>query len=303
LHPNTHDEYALARTERKSGKKHTEFTCYSDPSVTLEQDLMRRDLTINAIAQDEQGKYIDPYGGLSDLKNKILRHVSPAFSEDPLRVLRVARFMAKFSDLGFTIAPDTLSLMQEMVKAGELNHLSSERIWQETYKALIASRPVAFFKALQNCDALKLLFPGMTEKGLLALEHATDLTLSPQIRLAAALFEQSTYLNMPKEYQQLCEMAHRYHQLYAKFSHLNENEILEWLQNADAFRRPECFYDYLTACQAIHPECKFYGQVKTLLEMIINMNIKALTEQYQGLELAEKIKQQRLSLIHAFLEK
>ena len=126
LHPKTREEYALARTERKSGQGYQGFECRFSPDVTLEQDLLRRDLTINAMAQDEQGNIVDPYGGRADLEQKILRHVSPAFAEDPLRVLRVARFAARFAPLGFTIAPETLALMQHMVSAGELDHLVAE---------------------------------------------------------------------------------------------------------------------------------------------------------------------------------
>ncbi|MFU2364762.1 MAG: fused tRNA nucleotidyltransferase/2',3'-cyclic phosphodiesterase/2' nucleotidase/phosphatase Cca, partial [Enterobacteriaceae bacterium] len=127
LHPQTHEEYALARTERKSGSGYTGFTCYAAPDVTLEDDLKRRDLTINALAQDDNGEIIDPYNGLGDLQNRLLRHVSPAFGEDPLRVLRVARFAARYAHLGFRIADETLTLMREMTHAGELEHLTPER--------------------------------------------------------------------------------------------------------------------------------------------------------------------------------
>ncbi|QAV22557.1 multifunctional CCA addition/repair protein [Proteus hauseri] len=159
LHPDTHEEYALARTERKSGSGYTGFTCYAAPDVTLEDDLQRRDLTINAIAYCVEGEYVDPYHGRDDIKARLLRHVSSAFSEDPLRVLRVARFAARFAPLGFKVAPETLLLMQKMTQSGELNALTAERVWKETEKALESKAPQVYFDVLRQCGALKVLFP------------------------------------------------------------------------------------------------------------------------------------------------
>jgi len=159
LHPQTHEEYALARTERKTGRGYHAFAFHTDPSVTLEDDLRRRDLTINAIAQGEDGTPIDPFGGVRDLEAKILRHVSPAFAEDPVRVLRVARFAARYADRGFRIAEETLALMRGMVADGEVDHLVPERVWAETQKALAEKTPSAFLRALRDCGALRVLFP------------------------------------------------------------------------------------------------------------------------------------------------
>ena len=159
LHPETHEEYALARTERKSGSGYTGFTCYAAPDVTLEQDLLRRDLTVNALAQDAEGNIVDPYHGQSDLRQRLLRHVSPAFSEDPLRVLRVARFAARYAHLSFRIADETMTLMRDMTDAGELEHLTPERVWKETEGALGTRNPQVFFQTLRDCGALKVLFP------------------------------------------------------------------------------------------------------------------------------------------------
>lgn len=202
LHPVTKEEYALARTERKSGAGYTGFVCDFDSSITLEQDLLRRDLTINAIAMDESNNLIDPYGGINDLNNRILRHVSPAFTEDPLRVLRVARFAARYYHFGFTIATETLILMQQMVKSNELHNLTPERVWQETLKALATDDPQIFFNVLKNCGALAILFPELNnlfgvpqperwhpeiDSGvhtLLALKQATLLTTDLDIRFA-----------------------------------------------------------------------------------------------------------------------
>ena len=159
LHPKSREEYALARTERKSGFGYTGFSCYAAPDVTLEQDLLRRDLTVNALAQDADGKIIDPYNGLADLKSRTLRHVSPAFGEDPLRVLRVARFAARYAHLSFRIADETMALMREMTAAGELEHLTPERVWKETENALASRNPQVYFMTLRECGALKVLFP------------------------------------------------------------------------------------------------------------------------------------------------
>lgn len=158
LHPQTHEEYALARTERKTGRGYHAFAFDTAASVTLEDDLRRRDLTINAIAEDEHGGLIDPFGGVRDLEAKILRHVSPAFAEDPVRVLRVARFAARYADRGFRIAEETLALMRGMVADGEVDHLVPERVWAETQKALSEKTPSAFVRALRDTGALRVLF-------------------------------------------------------------------------------------------------------------------------------------------------
>lgn len=156
LHPQTHEEYALARTERKSGRGYRGFSIHAAPDVTLEQDLARRDLTINAIARDEDGAIIDPFGGVADLKAGVLRHIGPAFVEDPVRVLRVARFAARF---GFGIAPETQRLMREMVANGEVDHLVAERVWQELSRGLMEKQPSRMFEALRECGALARVLP------------------------------------------------------------------------------------------------------------------------------------------------
>lgn len=159
LHPDTHEEYALARTERKSAPGYYGFSCDFNSTVTLEEDLARRDLTINAIAMDEHGHLIDPYQGQMDLHHKVLRHVSPAFAEDPVRILRVARFAARFHYLGFKLANETRALMYSMVKNGELNYLVAERVWQEWQRSLEERNPEQFILTLRSCDALKIVFP------------------------------------------------------------------------------------------------------------------------------------------------
>ncbi|MCK5728813.1 MAG: multifunctional CCA addition/repair protein [Methylococcales bacterium] len=207
LHPKTRDEYALARTERKIAAGYKGFKIYSDPSVTLEADLIRRDLTINAMALSPDGKIIDPYGGQDDLKNRIFRHVSPAFSEDPVRVLRLARFAARYQHLNFTIAPETLALMQKMVAEGEISHLVAERVWTETYKALNEKNPAIFFEVLRKCNALAVIFPEIDQlfgvpqpekyhpeidtgiHALLSLTQASRLSTKPEVRFAALVHD------------------------------------------------------------------------------------------------------------------
>ncbi len=157
LHPNTYEEYALARTERKTGKGYKGFQVHADPDVTLEQDLARRDLTINAIAEDEHGQLIDPYHGVSDIQARVLRHVSPAFSEDPVRILRAARFAARFTE--FSVADETMALMRNMVEAGEVDALVPERVWQELAKGLMEQQPSRMFAVLRACGALQRILP------------------------------------------------------------------------------------------------------------------------------------------------
>ncbi len=201
LHPKTHEEYALARTEKKAGHGYHGFDVHYDPDVTLEQDLLRRDLTINAIAKDNNGKLIDPYNGVEDLNNRILRHVSNAFIEDPLRVLRVARFHAKLHHLGFSIAEQTFTLLKEISISGELKLLAAERVWTELQKGLATQAPDIFIKTLYQCGALTELIPELDKLYHLsdnlkdaepvigkrienALEHAAKRNLSIRIRWA-----------------------------------------------------------------------------------------------------------------------
>lgn len=212
LHPKTHEEYALARTERKTGKGYTAFAVHADASVTLEQDLQRRDLTINAMAQDEHGSIIDPFGGQRDLQQGILRHVSPAFAEDPVRILRTARFAARY---GFAIAPETMQLMRDMVAAGEVDALVAERVWQEFAKGLMEREPRKMIEVLRDCGALAILLPEVEalfgvpqradyhpevdsgEHTLLVLQCAADLNLSLAERYAALLHDLGKALTPP----------------------------------------------------------------------------------------------------------
>ncbi len=217
LHPKTHEEYALARTERKTAPGYKGFTVHASPDVSLEQDLIRRDLTINAMAMTSQGQLIDPYGGQPDLEKRIFRHISPAFAEDPVRILRVARFAARYGHLGFTLAEETRILMQSMVTAGEVDHLVPERVWAELFKALGEKSPSAFFYTLKDCAALDKIFPEINglfgvpqpekyhpeiDTGIhvmLCLEQAARLSSSLEVRFAALVHDLGKGMS-PKEH-------------------------------------------------------------------------------------------------------
>lgn len=207
LHPKSNEEYALARTERKSGQGYKGFEFYTSTEVSLEEDLIRRDLTINAMAQDDDGTIVDPYGGQKDLERKLLRHVSDAFIEDPLRVLRVARFAARYHHLGFSIADETMDLMKSIVSAGEMSFLVAERVWKETSRALSEQSPQVFIKVLRDCGALKALFPeidnlfGVPQRAdyhpeidtgthtLMALEQSVKLSDSNAVRFSVLVHD------------------------------------------------------------------------------------------------------------------
>lgn len=207
IHPKTSEQYALARSEKKTGKGYTGFSFDTDPSISLEEDLIRRDLTVNAIAEDSDGNIYDPHNGQQDLKLKVLRHVSSAFSEDPLRVLRVARFAARFAHLGFRVAEETMALMRKISKSDELKYLTGDRIWVEMQRALAGPAPKVFFDVLRNCEALSVILPevdrlfGVPQSPkhhpeidtgvhtMLALDQATHISDDPEIRFATVMHD------------------------------------------------------------------------------------------------------------------
>ena len=243
LHPQTREEYALARTERKSGRGYKGFTVYAAPDVTLEDDLRRRDLTINAMAKDERGALIDPFGGKEDLQRRVLRHVSEAFAEDPVRILRVARFAARF---GFSVHPSTLALMKRMVDSGEADYLVPERVWQEFSKGLMEKAPERMFEVLGASGLLRKLLPELgerigIERGTLPVRFAR---LAWPLKEAAveALCER---LRVPNDARELALLGAR-NRVALRASRLaTPQALLELLKRTDALRRPERFRDLL----------------------------------------------------------
>lgn len=259
LHPKTHEEYALARTERKTGKGYKGFHFYATPDVTLTEDLIRRDLTINAMAKHKiTGDIIDPHGGRDDLAKKIFRHVSPAFAEDPVRILRVARFACVLPD--FQVDPSTNELMRHMVNSGEVDALVAERVWKELSRALCAENPLRFFDVLKNCDALVVLLPEFKDElDLFALKNAVKITTDGTIRFAALLHHLSRdeiqsickRYRVPSEFSELALLISKFFENYLRLDPKDPEQLLFILKSVDAFRRPERFELWMTACHAI----------------------------------------------------
>jgi tRNA nucleotidyltransferase (CCA-adding enzyme) len=278
LHPKTHEEYALARLERKVSPGYRGFAVEFGPEVTLEQDLARRDLTINAMAQSDDGTLLDPYGGKLDLDARLLRHVSPAFIEDPVRILRVARFAARFAPLGFRVAPETNELMNAMVERGEVDALVAERVWQETDKALKEPHAAEFFRVLRSCGALRSIYPeldalfGVPQPAqwhpeidtgvhtLMVLDQAAQLSADPKVRFAALVHDLGKATTPRAEWPShrgheqrsvdLAVIVARYHGNVHRAFELRPQTILEMFERADGFRRPERFAQALLACEA-----------------------------------------------------
>jgi len=260
LHPQTQEEYALARTERKSGRGYKGFTVYATPEVTLEEDLRRRDLTINAMARGEDGALIDPFGGARDLEAGVLRHVSDAFREDPVRILRVARFAARFD---FRVAAETLVLMREMVEAGEVEDLVSERVWQEFARGLVEPHPQRMLEVLEECGALAHLLPPLRlDAGLreaLARAAAASAPLPVRFTVLTARLEEpalrslSERLRAPNEVRELALTYCRCRDGLRRAAEGSAGELLETLKRADALRRPERFAELLAAARIADP--------------------------------------------------
>lgn len=315
LHPKTKEEYALARTERKSGSGYTGFICYAAPDVTLEQDLIRRDLTVNAIARDKDGNLIDPYHGVEDIESRTLRHVSEAFSEDPLRVFRVARFAARYAYLGFTVADDTASLMRSMADSGELAHLTAERVWKETIRALGEMNPEVYFQVLENADALGFWFleliPSRANSDL-RLQRAAAAQCCDDIRWALLFADVS-----PEQTEKLCERIkapNKYTGLALLISRFSKNftasnQAEDWLalcNQCDAWRKPERFTDFVTACSLITEPSDTVSALATALNEAVskagNLSAKAFVEQgLRGPQIGEAMDQARMEIIAEYL--
>jgi len=299
LHPQTGEEYALARTERKSGRGYKGFTVYAAPDITLEEDLRRRDLTINAMARNEAGVLIDPFGGARDLAEGVLRHVSEAFGEDPVRVLRVARFAARY---GFRVAEETMQLMRRMVAEGEIEDLVAERVWQELARGLSETRPQRMFEVLEACGALARLMPEVQairadQSRRLAFDAALGrAAASVPVRFALiawflpadhpggcerAVLASCERLRAPTEVRELALVVCRCKSMLASAEGLGAPDLLELLKRADAFRRRERFGDLVAVARAADPgdDCtRAAARVQLALQAAASVDAGAVAE-------------------------
>src|SRR5207342_3498630 len=335
LHPQTGEEYALARTERKSGRGYRGFVVHADPAVTLAEDLQRRDFTINAIAQDGDGHLIDPHGGARDIEARVLRHVSPAFGEDPLRVLRAARFMARFAGLGFTVAPETMALMRAMVASGELAELTPERVWQELRRAIASATPSAFLRTLHDCGALAVVLPeiaalyGVPQSaehhpevdtgvhielvcdmaarlapgdeliGFAALTHDLGKALTPADLLPRHVGHESAGL-VPL--RALCERLNVH-----RFDELRASTVVELIARCDGFRRPGRIAQLAVACEADKRGRTGFAdidypagqQLRDAHAAALAVRASDLPGELQGPELGEALRKARIAAVAA----
>lgn len=318
LHPETKEEYALARTERKTGAGHTGFSFDVSEHVSLEDDLSRRDLTINAIAQDDDGTLHDPFNGQTDLSNGILRHVSPAFVEDPLRVFRVARFAARFCtpliDKDFTVAPETLALMQTTVTSGELDHLSAERIWNELHKALTYSGSVRFFEVLKDCNAHGYVFNGDDACFSLALERlqqATEMGWEADLRYASYISalacetrikKLNQFLKVPNAFADLSIIGTL---LIHNLNHTtNSSDLLNAMTQAGAFNNTHHIHKALVLAELFCTQKQTVECLKNCLKACQSVSAKPFIQRgFKGKEIGEQLYRTREKIIQRAIEK
>jgi tRNA nucleotidyltransferase (CCA-adding enzyme) len=351
LHPETREEYALARLERKVAPGYRGFTTEFSPEVTLEEDLKRRDLTLNAMAEDVDGHIIDPFHGQRDIDRRVLRHVSDAFVEDPVRVLRAARFAARFAPLGFTVADETRALMKRIVADGEMNALVSERVWQETERALGEARPDVYFETLRECGALAVVFPeldalyGVPQPPQWHPEIDTGVHVMMALRLAAQMGQPVSVrfavmahdfgkgrtprdqwpshpgheelgvepidalcarLKVPRTFRDLAVIVSRYHTHVHRAFELKPGTVLNLLEETDALRRPERFFEFLSACECdargrLGLEERAYPQSGYLRSACVAAGAVTLTDaEKQGLSgsaYGERLREKRLATL------
>jgi len=326
LHPKTKEEYALARSEIKTDKGYQGFEFNTSTNITLEEDLIRRDITINAMAKDSQNNLIDPYNGLKDLKNRILRHVSPAFQEDPVRLLRVARFLSRFKQYDFTIAKETWELLNAMVNNGEVDALVPERVWKEWERALSEPNPECFIDTLVQCQAWPRIieeFP-QASKQQNQLTTLVNLTTNPIIRFAGSIQDLAqesktpskdlkqqvkalcTRLHIPNSHRELAELSVQFTHQIAQASTLSPQQFLSLFQAIDIFRKPERLDDLLILSQALQitqnqseQHIKENTNIwKTLHQKISQINIEQLMSKgLSGKDLGQEINNQRLKIM------
>ena len=335
LHPQTKEEYALARTERKTGPGYTGFETNAGPGITLQEDLLRRDLTINAMAETADGELIDPYGGKEDLDNGLLRHVSPAFAEDPVRILRTARFAARFAKWGFHVCHSTNKLMRSMVSNGEVDHLVPERVWAELLKALATDNPTRFFRVLAACGALETVFPecmplikvetekshGRADIELAILQQAVTQSDDLAVRFAALMcdLDQGTAAGLgqqtlcalcdrhrvPNACRELAVMAIQQRKQAQAADSLSAAQLLELLNTLDAFRRTDRFNRFLQVCAAdIHANNGDFNSARLQQALDAAQAVRAGELQKQGLagkEIGAALQQKRIQAIEKIL--
>ena len=305
IDPRSGEEYALARTERKSGVGYGGFTFHTSPDISLEDDLIRRDLTINAMAESDDGSITDPYGGQQDLDKGILRHVSPAFEEDPLRILRVARFSARYAHLGFTLADETLLLMKKISASDELLALPAERVWKEMHRSLSERSPDIFFVTLQQCDALKKLMPELDESFHTIIEPLKQAAISglPDVICFAILFahidtvETENFcqrMKAPREFRDLAILVSRF-SISCKDDFSSPDQLLTLLESLDPFRRPERFGLFLQSVQLLYNNDRAINQMKKSLRACKSIDAASLArEGLKGKEIAEALRSRRI---------
>jgi tRNA nucleotidyltransferase (CCA-adding enzyme) len=305
LHPKSNEEYALARLERKIGKGYKGFEFDTSKSVTLEQDLSRRDLTINAIAQnkDGSGEFIDPFGGLEDIKERTIRHVSEAFSEDPVRILRTARFASRFHHLGFTIDSGTIDLMKMMVSSGEVDALTPERVFKEINLSMNTEATSIFFEVLIESGAYQRLFPmlEMTQSG--NLKHLDHENLASEVTFALWLYDQKPgniellceHLKCPKDMQQIAELVSSWHDFASDFLSHQPEEILNFYLKTDGLRRQKRFELILESFKNLNIDTSKIDQLKTQLNLIKISDLK-------NINIAQELAEERLLVITRFID-
>ena len=330
LHPDSGDDYALARTERKHGRGHTGFECDAGPGVTLEQDLSRRDLTINAIAKDSDGVLIDPCGGGADLQAGLLRHVSPAFSEDPLRVLRVARFAARFAKRGFRVVDETLALMRNMARSGELGDLTIERVWNELEGALESSSPATFLRVLAQCEALHVLFPELVDAperfgahgtddldshpGVRALELPDAERLGTEGRFALLWIARSSgqlenfaaRVKPPSRFRDLATLVVEQGEHCIEWMSADATKILKIMKQVDALRRPDRFaelLDVLSVVIAGRAAPVDLAPLARLAQVLRDLDVSDAVAAADPGAIGERVDAERLRAIEKWLER
>ncbi len=311
LHPETHEEYALARTERKSGKGYKGFTFHTAPDVTLEQDLIRRDLRINAMAMDENGKIIDPYGGQADLQARTLTHVSDAFSEDPLRVLRVARFAARFAPLGFSVAAETLDLMRQLSSDDELQHLSAERVWQEFERALNTPNPATFIEVLHSCGALAKLMPELANGNPAIWQQIDTQTLRSSTERFAVLAQQiaeqhsdaavealAERLRIPKRFLEVAKDLQQWSAQLVRFPTLKPHAKLQVIEGLKLQRSEQRLEPIQAPAELIHSTPIDRVAITQAIAAVNNISPKGLlAEGFSGPALGEELRRRQIQAL------